>query len=172
MVRCAASRPPVRASGFTLVEVLLVLALLALVASLLVPAAAALVRDPGTDNPDDLVAIVLQQARREAVISGAPVTLRFEARERRFAWWRAGASEPAAARAVPRIAAAAFLPAERTGSRLIGGRLVENDAGDALEFFPDGTCRGARLRLQAEGGTARIVAIDPWTCAPGLEVRP
>lgn len=172
MFRCARSGPPSPASGFTLVEVLLVLALMALVGALLVPAAAALARDPGTDNPDDLLAIVLQQARREAVISGRTVTLRFASRDRRFAWFRAGEAEPAGQRAVPGIARADFLPVESSGRRLIRGRLVENDSLAALDLFPDGTCQAARLRLQPEGGAARLVVIDPWTCAPGLEVKP
>ena len=29
-----------------------------------------------------------------------------------------------------------------------------------------------RLRVQPRSGAARTVPIDPWTCAPGLEVRP
>ncbi|HYC69606.1 MAG TPA: GspH/FimT family pseudopilin [Opitutaceae bacterium] len=172
MPRCAQARPCRRPPGFTLVEVLLVLALMALVAAVLLPAAAALVRDPGTDNPDDLVAMVLQQARREAVVSGRTVTLRFEPRERRFAWSRAGDPVPAGGRAVPGITRADFLPPERGRAMLVRGRLVETDTRRGLDLFSDGTCTAARLRFEPEGGAPRLVAIDPWTCAPGLEVRP
>lgn len=167
----ARSDPPER-RGFTLVEVLLVLALMALVAALLVPVAGSMLQDPGADNPDELIAAVLQDVRRTAVLSGQPVSLRYDGRSRRFIWGGAGADAPSGQRETAGLRQVDILPVESGGSMLIRGQLIETDRRAAMDFFPDGTCTPARLRLTPEAGTARIVLVDRWTCAPGLEVKP
>lgn len=167
-------RPPSKRSrrAFTLVEVLLVLALMALVGAVLLPAAGALLRDAGTDNPDDLVAMVLQAARRDAVISGRAVALRFDVRERRFVWSAGDDGAAEGGRRTDAVRRVVFLGAGREGSVLVRGRLVETGARPGMQFFPDGTCEATRLRIEPSSGAARTVAVDPWTCAPGLEVTP
>ena len=157
--------------GFTLVEVLLVLALMALVVALLVPVAGSVLRDPAADNPDDLIAAVLQEARRTAVLSGQPVTLRFDRPSRRFVWAGAGAEAAGGERVAASLRQVDILPAERGASTLVRGELIETDRHAAMEFFPDGTCTAVRLRLVPLSGSARAVSVDPWTCAPGLEVK-
>src|SRR4051812_4646686 len=72
--------------GFTLVEVLMVLALLALVGAVLLPSAGALLRSGQSGNMDELVTEVMQEARRTAVLTGREVALRFEPDAQRFAW--------------------------------------------------------------------------------------
>lgn len=157
-----------RTAGFTLIEVLLVLALMALVGAVLFPAANALFPKTNVDNFDDIVSEVLQQARRDAVLGGREVTLRFDATQQRFLW------DGAAHREQPWTGAKIgidFLRPQSGNAVLIAGRLVETATVPALRFFPDGTCDPVRLQIRPASGNARVLSIDPWTCAPGLEVK-
>ena len=38
-----------------------------------------------------------------------------------------------------------------------------------ITFYPDGTCTPFRVQMKTGNNSPRIVAIDPWTCAPMLE---
>jgi general secretion pathway protein H len=153
-----------RVGGFTLVEILLVLAMMALTAAVLIPAAGLLFRRANQENPGDLVAEVLQEARRAAILSGKPVALRFEAGSQRFTW--DGGSHVAEGTKL-RID---FLRPVTTGAVLIAGNLVETGALNQLTFYPDGTCDPVRVQIRAASGPAQVLSVDPWTCAPGLEV--
>jgi len=154
--------------GFTLVEILLVLALLALGGAILLPSARALIDQKRSGDPEDVVATVLQQVRREAVLTGEEVVLRFEAGTQRFAWGEA--SVPAGTgNGTMRVD---FLRPGAGNAVLIGGQLVETSVVPALRFFPDGSCDPVRVQVRLGDGPARVFAIDPWTCAPGLEVKP
>lgn len=154
--------------GFTLVESLLVLALLVLAGVVLLPSAAALFRAGRSENPEEKVALILQQARREAVLSGRELVMQFDPRTQRFTWdGFAGAGlGPEAARLE-----VGFLRPGGTSAVLIGGQIVETSLVPTLRFFPDGTCEPVRVQLRQAGGSAHIMAIDPWTCAPGLETK-
>jgi prepilin-type N-terminal cleavage/methylation domain-containing protein len=155
------------AGGFTLVEVLLVLALLALVVAILLPAAGSILRNSRAGSPEDALATVFQQVRREAVLSGRELTLRFETDQQRFAWETSTAPIGPEGERI-RIE---FLRPGPGSAVLIGGRLVETSVVPALHFFPDGTCDPVRVQIRAGDRAARVLAIDPWTCAPGLEVK-
>src|SRR4051812_16587370 len=78
ILRCALDDKP-RDSAFTLVEILMVLALMALAATVLIPAAGALFHRQGSGDVTDIMADVLQQARREAVLTGREVVMHFDA---------------------------------------------------------------------------------------------
>jgi len=164
------ARPDLRRdsrAGFTLVEVLLVLALLALIGMVLLPAAGGLMPRSG-GGWEDTVAESLQKVRREAVVSGRELTMRFNP-ENRCLIWETGTSPPLdngeAKLAVD------FLRAIGTSSVLIGGQLVDTTVVPVLRFYPDGTCDPVRIQLRATGSVPRVLTIDPWTCAPGLEVK-
>jgi type II secretion system protein H len=171
----SAFHPPCRAparrslgqGGFTLVEILLVLALMALAAAALLPAAGALFRQGSGESPGELMTGVLQEVRREAVLAGRPVTLRFNAGTQSFAW--DGITGGTRATPGPRLKVD-FLRAGGKSAVLIGGQAVETDTVDSLTFYPDGTCDPVRVQLRLEAGKAEVLSIDPWTCAPGLEV--
>jgi len=158
-----------RGTGFTLVEVLLVLALLALIGMVLLPAAGGLLPKSG-GGWEDNVAEALQLVRREAVVSGRELSLRFDPEKRCFTWG-GGASKPL----VPADTklTVEFLRAASSGSSsvLIGGQLVETTVVPVLRFYPDGTCDPVRVQLRAPDAVPRVLTIDPWTCAPGLEVK-
>ncbi len=155
--------------AFTLVEILLVLALMALAGTVLLPVAGALFRKSGSEGPADDLAELLQQVRREAVLTGREVTLQFDADAQRFTW--DGPTGGFHALAGPRLGVDFLRP---LGMRavLIGGQLMETDVQRALKFYPDGTCEPVRVQLRSAGRASQVMAIDPWTCAPGLEVAP
>jgi prepilin-type N-terminal cleavage/methylation domain-containing protein len=163
----ALARRSLGEGGFTLVEMLLVLALMALVAAVLLPAAGALFRAGRQVNPSDLVAEVLQEVRREAVLTGRVVTLRFDREAQRFAW--DGTTGGSRAVDGPRLNID-FLRPVTTGAVLLGGQLVETGATRTLAFYPDGTCDRVRVQIRPAEGAAEVISIDVWTCAPGLEV--
>jgi prepilin-type N-terminal cleavage/methylation domain-containing protein len=154
--------------AFTLVEILLTLAMLALLGAVLLPSAGGLLRPHDPGRPDDMIAEVLQEVRREAVLTGREVALRFEVDKQRFAW---DGSERSLSREGPRVTVD-FLRPSATTAVLIGGQMVETHPVPVLRFFPDGTCDPIRLQWRVAGGAGQIMAIDPWTCAPGLEVKP
>ncbi len=155
--------------GFTLVEILLVLALLALAGAVFLPAAGAIFARGRMGNAEEAVAIVLQQVRREAVLHGRPLALRFDAEAQRFLWDDAAGASVGTAGTPVKVE---FLRPRAGSAILIGGQLVETALVPVLKFFPDGTCDAVRVQVRAGREAARIMVIDPWTCAPGLEVQP
>jgi type II secretion system protein H len=155
--------------GFTLVESLLVLALLVLGAMVLLPAAGAVFRRARLANPEEEIAVVLQQVRREAVLRGHEVLVRFDARTQRFVW--DGSAGADLAGKAPRLEIGILRQAAGSAV-MIGGRQVETSLQPAMKFYPDGTCDPVRLQLRVAQGEPRLMAIDPWTCAPGLEAGP
>ncbi len=164
-----AARVTPACSAFTLVEILLVLALMALAGAVLLPAAGALFRRSVPEGPADMIADLMQEVRREAVLTGREVTLSFDVEAQRFRWdGTTGGSRSADG---PRLSVD-FLRAANRSTVLIGGRLLETDPRPTLVFYPDGTCDPVRVQLRRSTGAVEVLAIDPWTCAPGLEVTP
>lgn len=155
--------------GFTLVESLLVLALLVLGAMVLLPAAGAVFRRARLINPEEEVAVILQQVRREAVLQGREMRMHFDARAQRFVWDESAGASLAGETTGMEIGILRQAPGRAV---VIGGQLVETSLRPAMRFFPDGTCDAVRLQLRMANGVTRILTIDPWTCAPGLEASP
>lgn len=138
--------------------------MIAMTAAVLIPAAGVFFRRANQENPTELVAEVLQEARRAAILTGKPIALRFEAGPQRFIW--DGGSRVAEG---PKLRVD-FLRPVTTGAVLIAGSLVETGALNELTFYPDGTCDPVRVQIRPGDRPAQVLSIDPWTCAPGLEV--
>lgn len=147
--------------GFTLAEVLIVLALLALVAGVLIVGAANLM--PGNpDDPEAALLAALQRARREAVERDAPVEVRIDAEQGVLSWGDAPETTvalPPSGQVRVRLLAPVSL-----GAVLIGGEAEEHPL-ERLVILPDGTCAPARLEVR-RNGARRLHDIDPMTCAP------
>ena len=154
--------------GFTLVEVLLVLALLALVGAVLIPAANSLFPKPGGGSIEDTVAEALQQVRREAVVSGHEQTLKFDEKQALLVW---GTGQSNALVPPGQKVMVDFVRVAGGSSVLIGGQLVETSTIPVVRFYPDGTCDPVRVQLRVGNGERHVLTIDPWTCAPGLEAK-
>lgn len=175
----------VRNRGFTLLEVLLALGLIALVATALVGASSRLM----TDQPaaaSDVFWLAVREARKAALKSEHEIRLRFDKDKKQFVLVDGLAPTVLAAdgftrveavrKAFPVPAAAAadltvdlLVPAPAGGGQtiLLGGVLVETQTMPFVTFYPDGTCQSFRLQLMRKGA-ANVLSVDPWTCAPVL----
>jgi len=179
--------PPFSARrGFTLLEVLLSIAIIALIGSVLIGGSAALLRDrPST--PDEIFDQAVQEARKLALKSEKDVRLAFkkDGDTRRFALVDSAAPPVDPTNPIPPdpatvgvlqefpIPAAGdldvtFLLAQKGGnSILIGGIAIETTTRPYVTFYTDGTCTPFRAQF-VKGGLTHTTAIDPWTCAPML----
>jgi type II secretion system protein H len=156
-----AGRPVSRRHGFTLVEVLLVLAIMALFATLFIPGVNAILREMDARGPEQIVSETILTARGAALESGRTVALRYDADGRRFLTdEKTDLPGP-----LPATVKLELLPPETGATVLLGGQLVETDALHRIRFFPDGTCDPFRVRLQQGAEPPRLLLADPWTCA-------
>ena len=156
--------------GFTLIEILLAVALLGLLSAVMVSVATNLT-DARPRSPEDFFWEAARAARRTALVSETDVRLSYDGKEKAFV-----VSGPKETRRFPLTAArdlsVDLLQARSVGgSILIGGQLVDTQTLPAVSFYADGTCSPFRVQFRATG-PARIVAIDPWTCAPVLPEAP
>jgi prepilin-type N-terminal cleavage/methylation domain-containing protein len=153
-------------SGFTLLEILLAIALMALLAGVLVTGGANLLSEkPAT--PEAVFWKAVQQSRTAALTVEREVRLSFDAKTMAFVF-----DDGAAAQSLPvplvRELTVDFLSSQPgQSSILVGGELVDTQTLPAVTFYPDGTCTAFRLQIRA-GGAAHVLNIDPWTCAPVL----
>lgn len=149
--------------GFTLVEVLLVLALLALFAAIFIPGVNSMLAQMDARGPEQIASEAVLAARTIALESGRATELAYDAEKRQLLWGESGARSDA----LPVGVVLDLLPMEAGGSILLGGELAENQEPlKRVRFFPDGTCQPFRLRLRAGADAKpRVLVIDPWTCA-------
>lgn len=171
MVPAAGLPAPRRAvqftGGFTLLEILLAVALIGLLAAVLVTTSWHLIGDRA-QTPEDVFWQATREARKLALESGREVRLTYDEREKSLS-----ATDGTAVKTLPlppqRDLAVDFLPARqgKLTSVLIGGQLVDLNRLTGVSFYADGTCMPFRVQIRA-GGPARVLAIDPWTCAPVL----
>jgi prepilin-type N-terminal cleavage/methylation domain-containing protein len=151
------------APGFSLIEILLVLAVMALLGALLLPGVNSLLRSISEVEPDAIFRDVITAAREQALGSNQTVVLRYEREGRMLRW---GDDTHRQQQELPPGTALQLLQPTTGGSVLLGGVLVETQEVAMVRFYPDGTCD--RFRAQISRGRARsqVIAIDPWTCAP------
>lgn len=149
----ARSRPP----GFTLLELLVVLALFGLVTALLVGGSNALLRGAARDDAESVALGAVANVRNAAVLAGQTLELRYDDKARALDW----GSGRAALNTEDEVR---LLPPARVSAVLIGGRLQES-ALARVRFYADGTCDPFRLEIvRTAERTSRILNIDPWTC--------
>lgn len=153
--------------AFTLLEILLALALLGLLASALISGAVRLV-SAAPQSPEDVFWEAARTARRTALNAEREVRLSFDPKEKAFVLDDAGAKRSFPVPDAPRELTIDFLHAQATGgSVLIGGQLVDTATREDVTFYGDGTCAPFRVQFRTNG-PANVIAIDPWTCAPVL----
>lgn len=145
-----------RAGAFSLLEIVMVLALFGLIASLLIAGAGALLRRSDRDGAEQKALAAVAAARHQAVLAGRVLTLAFDRKTRRLDWGQGGVT-------LAEDEEVRLLPPARTGAMLVGGRVVEEPLA-RVRFHPDGTCDPFRLEI-VQRGASQIIAIDPWTCA-------
>jgi prepilin-type N-terminal cleavage/methylation domain-containing protein len=175
----------IRSRGFTLLEVLLSLALIALLATVFIGGAAHLMTDqPVTAN--DVFVKAVQEARKAALRSEHEIRLKYDKEKKQFLLFDGIAPEmkspdgfvieekprkqfPLPITVGTDLTVDFLPPASKSGGPaiLVGGVLIETRQVKSVTFFPDGTCSPFRIQF-VRNGAASIVAIDPWTCAPVL----
>jgi general secretion pathway protein H len=153
--------------GFTLLEILLVLALIALLGTIFIGGSQAMLTDK-SKSLDEQFWQVCAQARKMALEDRQSVLLSYDAKTKGFVL--ADALSKATVPVLgPDDAMIDFHPAQSdSGSQvLVGGTLVETQPIAAVTFYNDGTCTPFRAQIRANNG-AHLLSIDPWTCAPVL----
>lgn len=153
--------PTFRRGGFTLVEVLLVLAIFLLFSALFIPGVNSILREMDERGPEQIVSETILAARNAALESGHTVALYFDSKERRFQ----SDGEVLEFAPLPSDMKVELLPPETGATVLLGGQLVETEELRRVRFFPDGTCDPFRMRIQEAGQNAWVLVADPWTCA-------
>ena len=153
--------------GFTLVEILLVVALIALLATIFIGGSSALLSDKAP-SPDAQFWKACSEARAEALDEGKSVIMSFDGKARGFVL-DDGAAKRELPLAGPDDLTVDFHPAnsDTASSILVGGTLVETEALASVTFYDDGTCTPFRAQMRSKAG-AHMLSIDPWTCAPEL----
>jgi general secretion pathway protein H len=147
-------------AGFTLLEILLVLALLALLGSVMVGGAVSLLKANEAKDPETALLKMMQTIRGEAVSKGTIIELRPLPDDGGFAWGESKIEVLPENKTVK----VTLIAAEMVRASLIGGQLEETPV-KRVRFYPDGSCDP--VRVQVRRGEARTVyAIDPWTAAP------
>jgi len=157
--------------GFTLLEVLITIALIALLAGVLVVGTNRLLRSKPL-SADELFWVAANATRKEALLNNRDVRLRFDAKAREFISLSSG-GETRYPFVVKETAELDFLVPKSAGNgsaMLIGGDLVETQTLPAVTFYGDGTCSPFRVQFKTPAGT-RVQEIDPWTCAPMLKAE-
>ena len=160
------TRHPV--AGFTLLEILLALALLALLSGVLISGSAQLIGDkPAT--PEDVFWRAVQQARAGALAGERDLRLSYDPKQKAFSL-DDGDKPQAFALPPGREFTVDLLAPAGAGSSvvLIGGQVVDTQTVPFVTFYADGTCSPFRVQFRAAGSAAQVVAIDPWTCAREL----
>lgn len=155
------ARARLAARGFTLIEILLVLALLALFSALFIPGVNSILRQINERGPEQALADTILAARGAALAAGRTVTLTYDAEKRTLQVDEAS---------VPPLGLTAgtaltLLPPAGGAQILLGGQAVETGELRRVRFFADGTCDPFRVRLQEGEAPARVWAADAWTCA-------
>jgi prepilin-type N-terminal cleavage/methylation domain-containing protein len=153
--------------GFTLIEILLALALVGLLSWIFVGGSTALLADQGT-SPDEQFWKACGAARKEALEEQRDVLLTYDPKAKGFVL-----NDGSAKRTVP-VAGADDLvidfhpvSSDSSSSVLIGGTLVDTQPLAAATFYADGTCTAFRAQVRTKAG-AHVLGVDPWTCAPML----
>lgn len=167
------SAPPANRAtrGFTLLEILLALAIIALLASVLIGGSATLLNDRSV-TPTEVFWKTVQECRKTALKTGQDVRLSFEPKEKKFILSDAAGIDSATQEfPIPPPnddLSFTFLTTQKGASMiLLGGVAVETQTVTYVTFYSDGTCSPFRGQIQRNGGVTAL-GIDPWTCAAVL----
>jgi len=153
--------------GFTLLEILLALAVIALLTTVLVGTSASLLKDRAA-SPDDVFWKACQAARKSAVKTGNQEILNFDDKAKAFVVDDGTSAQTFPIPQATQDLVVTFLSVQ-TGSSaiLLGGVAIETGPPPTVTFFADGTCSPFRVQFRTVNG-AHVLSIDPWTCAQTL----
>ena len=152
-------------AGFTLLEILLVIALIALMGTIFIGGSQAMLTGKAM-SLDDQFWRATSQARKTALEDRQSVIMAYDPKTRAFVLADALRKESLPVTG-PDDLVIDFHPAQvQSGSEvLVGGTLVETQPMSSVTFYNDGTCTAFRVQIRADNA-AHLLSIDPWTCAP------
>ncbi|HEY3756255.1 MAG TPA: prepilin-type N-terminal cleavage/methylation domain-containing protein [Opitutaceae bacterium] len=151
--------------GFTLLEILLALAIIGLMATVLVGGSARLLeKKPQTPEQVFWAAVLL--ARKSALQHQVDVRLSFDDQTKTFVIDTDGGLKKLPLTASNIDVQIVFLAGQAASSNLLPGTDVGTTL-PAVTFYGDGTCTPFRLDIKTPFGSNQV-AIDPWTCAKML----
>ncbi len=161
------------AAAFTLLEMLLVLALIGLMSGILVGTSSRLLT-PQAQTPQEVFWAAVQYARKTALNTEQDAGLSFvDDREQGGKAFVVRSARGPKVFPVPEAGdlEVSFLGQQKGGNLImIAGAVIETKKVEEVSFYADGTC--SPFRVQFFGGGRTIVnAIDPWTCAPALSAE-
>lgn len=142
-------------SGFSLVEIIAVLALFGLIAGILISGSSSMMRAISSDDVEQATLSAVANARHQAVLKGHGLELRYDEKTRVLDWGDGQTT-------LQGEDGIRLLPPVMTTTVLIGGRLQETPI-TRVRFYPDGTCDPFRLEI-IRSTTSHFLTIDPWTC--------
>ena len=178
-------RPAGRARAFTLLEILLSIAIIALLGGVLIGGASYLLNEQPV-SVDDIFWKAVREARKAALKAEHDMRLKYDKEKRQFviidglvpavlaADGYTKEERPVKTFPLPPQAGSGdlsvdFLGASPKGGNaiLVGGLLLEAQPVPFVTFYSDGTCTAFRAQIARAGGV-HTLSIDPWTCAPVL----
>jgi prepilin-type N-terminal cleavage/methylation domain-containing protein len=159
-------------SAFTLLEILLAIALVALLATALIAGSVSLLSEKSV-SADDVFWQAASQARKAALESDAEVSLSFNDDQKAFIIDDGVTPRPVPIAGATKDLGVDFIAAQSNGAdtMLIAGTLVDSQPMPSVTFYGDGTCSPFRVQIRKTGG-AHILEVDPWTCAQMLKPLP
>lgn len=162
-----------RRSGFTLLEILLVIALIGSMASLFLLSLDSIARTTPGDALEGAFWGAVREARESAVRTRRTQAVSFEKDSLEFVIEGSGVTSRSAVSrdGLPEREKleVVFLQELPTNSfTLVRGRLVREREIEAMHFMADGTCQPVTVEFRFPGGTRRLT-LDPWTCAELLD---
>ena len=166
------ARPQRGLEGFTLIEMLLTISLIALFSSIFVLNIQSLLRSNDLDALENAFWDAVQEAKTQAVFDQRPRYLRFDEESRSFVVYASGSERRFQVDLEKLGEVALEVSFEQitpdNSYVLIAGKVVERRETTTVGFFPDGTCTPFQARLKIDAYETAF-QIDPWTGAQLVE---
>lgn len=164
------------ARAFTLVEVLLVLALIGLFTGIFVVNFESLLKESESEAVESAFWLATREARTRALVDRVPQALRYDEKGWAFVVDQDSGSNPrrfpiSQENWSPDVELEVFFQKRIPPSQysLIAGELVELREIEHVRFFPDGSCTPFVVAIEV-GAVERSIEIDPWTGSELVEV--
>ena len=161
-----------RTSGFTLIEVMLTIALIALMTSMFVLNLNSLLRESGIRTLENEYWRAVDSARTKAVFNQKAYLVEWNPKENSFVVSSSGDTESfdfdSSEFGDAEVEVIFEEKAPQNSYILIRGQLVTQREATAVHFYPDGTCTPFTVSMKV-GPDATRFEMDPWTGAQLVE---